>query len=330
MTVSSRISLQCVIAIHLVAFFGVVRPAAAQIYLARFNTNGSLDTSFGGGGTVITQTNFGALSPHDVAIGPNGKIVVTSEATEDGKFVVARYTASGTLDTTFGGSGLIETNFTTSPQELSRAVVVGSDNKVLVAGNGVDVSNYDDVVALARYNADGSLDTSYEQDGEVLQDFPGFRGVGLYDVALDASGRSVSAGYVLDVSQAYLYVERRDAAGTSIPPSMGMAAGRLSYHGVVQSVAVAPSGRMILAGWTTAPDNVTDVSVVLQLNAADGSLHSTAKFGIGSAYGVVADSSSRAVVVGDESATGVHRFVTSRVKTDGTLDSTFGSGGRAF
>jgi uncharacterized delta-60 repeat protein len=271
------------------------------------------------------------LNPNDVAVGsgPNGKIVVAAPALDDGKFVVARYNANGTLDSTFAG-GLIETDFTSSPNESAYAVVYGSDNKVILAGNGTSSSDHR-LVALARYNNIGTLDTSYEQDGKVLQSSPGYTDAALFDVALDnASGKSFSGGYAVDSGTVYMYAERRDTMGNRDPSFHGD--GRrlfANYPGVAYSAALAPSGRMILAGYKQgAGDDVS--SVVLQLNAADGSLHSSKTFGTGYAYSVVADSSSRAVVAGMDFGSGAQRFVTSRVNTNGTLDGGFGSGGRAF
>lgn len=130
--------------------------------LARFRTEGSLDESFGSGGTVTTDLL--ALADHAFGVGiqSGGKIVAvdvtgTSNANDD----FARYNDNGSLDTTFGEGGRIHTDFLNS-RDVARAMVIQSDGKFVVAGSMS--GNF----ALARYNVDGSIDPSFgwTQNGE--------------------------------------------------------------------------------------------------------------------------------------------------------------------
>jgi uncharacterized delta-60 repeat protein len=166
--------------------------------LARYNTNGSLDPTFGNGGKVVTT--FGLNHQESVkamAIQPDGKIVavgstgILDSTTYEGHFAVARYNANGTLDTTFGPShnGLVTTSIVAN--DTASAVVIQPDGKIVVAGQGGSqaplyspsstLSN-----ALVRYNSDGTLDSSFGQGGILTPTFVSGASQYFYDVALES------------------------------------------------------------------------------------------------------------------------------------------------
>jgi uncharacterized delta-60 repeat protein len=158
----------------------------ADFAVARYNSNGTLDTSFGTGGKVITEfandTNRVALgqvsaTAYSVAVQPDGKIVLAGEANIDGEFefAVVRYNANGTLDAGFGAGGRVITEFGRLQQGFSNAlaysVAVQGDGKIVVAGEAYIVTGRD--FALARYNSNGTLDTSFGTGGKLTTDFGG-------------------------------------------------------------------------------------------------------------------------------------------------------------
>jgi uncharacterized delta-60 repeat protein len=181
--------------------------------LARYNTDGSLDTTFGDNGKVLTdfESNFDIFTPRRedqafaLAIQPNNKIVVAGRSCDevdnvirDCEFALARYNADGTLDTTFATAGLngrVTTDFNDS-NDLAFAVALQPDGKIVVAGNSSAGGSSIDF-ALARYNADGTLDATFGGAGKVLTDF------GRQDEALaiviQANGRIVVAGRSCDI-----------------------------------------------------------------------------------------------------------------------------------
>lgn len=126
---------------------------ASGFGVVRFNTNGSIDTTYGtrGGAT----TGFGSLTlagAFAVAIQSNGDLVATGEAGTSGtqlrlSFALARYTTAGQLDTTFGTGGKVTTSFGSNGVALITGVVLQTDGKILVAGDAN--SNF----AVARYLA---------------------------------------------------------------------------------------------------------------------------------------------------------------------------------
>ncbi|WP_405979402.1 calcium-binding protein [Streptomyces sp. NBC_00158] len=164
--------------------------------VARFNTNGSPDTTFGDGGSGFTTTDFGTgTGPHEafgLVIQPGGAIVAAGESGTG--FAVARYNAAdGSPDTTFGDGGKVTTDFAGGSASGYDVALQPSDNKIVVAGrSGYNYPSNESDFALARYNADGSLDTTFDGDGRVTTPFAGAdRANG---VRIQPDGKIVTAG----------------------------------------------------------------------------------------------------------------------------------------
>jgi uncharacterized delta-60 repeat protein len=170
---------------------------AFDFALARFNSNGTLDTGFGTGGQVMTDFAGANDQADSVAVQPDGKIVVAGQAgpyiNRGLDFALARYNSNGTLDTSFGTSGKVTTDFAGSsdmPSEQS-AVVLQGDGKIVMVGQTL-VGGFNDF-ALARYNINGTLDTSFGTSGRVTTDFAGANDVP-FSVALQPDGNIVVVG----------------------------------------------------------------------------------------------------------------------------------------
>lgn len=150
-----------------------------------FEQAGTLDSSFGDNGKIITRIS-GYCVASAVAIQPDGKIVVAGTCGHD--FLVLRYKKSGFLDKTFGDQGIVLTDFDGNAGGTS--MVLQSDGKIIVAGSAWNSNNVD--FALARYQQDGSLDSSFGNDGKVVTDFGLSEGGN--SVLLQADGKIVLAG----------------------------------------------------------------------------------------------------------------------------------------
>ncbi len=155
-------------------------------------TDGLIDSSFGVGGRVTaTFESAGNLA---VIQQPDGKIVTVGGviALGDTDFALVRYNADGSLDSSFGTGGLVTTSFG-GTDDRAMAVVLQPDGKVVVVGRvlsgTLDVFHF----ALARYNADGSLDTSFGTNGQVTTSVGGTNDQGLSAV-LQENGRIIVAG----------------------------------------------------------------------------------------------------------------------------------------
>src|SRR5919106_1268573 len=172
---------------------GFSGPSANRNFaLARYNTDGSLDTTFDGDGKVTTDFAGSIDAALGVAIQADGKIVAGGRAVVSGNqdFALVRYNADGSLDTTFDGDGKVTTDFAGASDQAS-GVAIQANGKIVAAGRAF-VSGTSDF-GLARYNADGSLDPTFSGDGKVTTDFAGdtdeARGM-----AIQANGRIVAAG----------------------------------------------------------------------------------------------------------------------------------------
>jgi len=152
--------------------------------LARYNADGSLDTSFSGDGKETTDFAGDSDSAWGVAVQPGGKVVVAGGSNSD--FALARYNADGSLDTSFSDDGKQTTDFG-GGFDYGSDVAIQPDGKIVVVGEGAGD------FALARYDADGSLDASFSGDGKQTTDFAGGYDGGR-GVALQPDGKIVAVG----------------------------------------------------------------------------------------------------------------------------------------
>lgn len=165
--------------------------------LARYNTDGTPDSSFGSGGWVFTSFEVPGRAVR-VALQRDGKIVIaaakiTPDCDHTVGFALARYNIDGSLDSTFGTAGTV--NPDASPLAINEAdagLVIQSNGKIVVGGYSVTNTNTFGF-ALARYNPDGTLDSMFGSGGSVVTAFQDVRAF-INAIALQADGRLVAAG----------------------------------------------------------------------------------------------------------------------------------------
>ena len=186
-----------------VGFKGGVGGGAA---VNRYNSDGTLDASFGTGGKVVTPDTF----VQSVTVQPDGKIVVVGSGSNG--FAVIRYNPNGSLDSGFGEGGKIITSFSTG-YAYALAVMLKPNGKIVVAGQLYGNGSYDQHFAFARYNANGSLDSGFGAGGKVVQTFPNAEAY-LRDAVLQPDGRIVVAGFVLSPNPAVTAIVRYNANGS--------------------------------------------------------------------------------------------------------------------
>lgn len=137
-----------------------VFPGTNDIALARYNTNGTLDTTFGGTGKVTTDHGGGANNlAYAVAISGTNIVVAGYETVSGNKdFMVAQYTSAGILDPTFGTLGVTTLGFS-GFNDVARAVAIDGSNRIVLGGYANNGS--DDDFAVARFTSGGVLDTTF-------------------------------------------------------------------------------------------------------------------------------------------------------------------------
>jgi uncharacterized delta-60 repeat protein len=173
-------------------------PGSTNFGTVRLNANGTLDDTFGNGGIVVTDFLGGNDAASDVIVDKDGNVVViggaTPFATGGGgyrRWVMARYTPAGTLDTTFDGGGDFSGKVSHDFQVAATAetIVQQSDGKYLIGGL------IDDQWTLARFENDGSLDATFGSGGKTT--VPGLVGDPLadYGMAVQSDGKIVLGGH---------------------------------------------------------------------------------------------------------------------------------------
>jgi uncharacterized delta-60 repeat protein len=163
--------------------------------VARYKPDGTLDTTFGGDGIVMTSLGSGYDMARGVAVQGTKTVVVghSDQGVTSTDFAVVRYSANGDLDSTFSEDGKVTTDFSSpqAPQDFADSVALQTDGKIVVAGHTFDGTH--NGFGLARYNADGTLDTSFDADGKTITDFFGGNDEA-HGVKLQEDGKIVAAG----------------------------------------------------------------------------------------------------------------------------------------
>lgn len=253
-------------------------------------SDGSLDTSFGNGdGRVFTDFGVPEEATDVVAL-PGGKIVAAGSV--GGEAAVARYNADGSLDTTFGGDGMVTTDLAPSLQEGGdlRALAVQPDGKIVVAGE-VGSTRFDFV--LVRYNTDGSLDTGFGTNGIQRTDF------GDYDsaeaLAVQPDGKIVAAGS----SGGRAALARYNTNGTLDPGFDGNGL-VLTPGGGAEDMKLQGDGRIVVAGSGPGGFNVLRYNTDGGLDSGfgNGGRVATSFGGSDAAHGVALQSDGRIVAAG--------------------------------
>ena len=177
---------------------GNVYAGGSDFALMRYNSDGSLDLSFGDDGKVIEDVGS-AAGCYGMVVQPDGKILLAGYAgrgeRQASSFCVARYSSNGRLDSSFGKDGLAKTQFSDGFDD-AYAIALQSDGKIVLAGTA-DLNRAKTPVAVARYNKDGSLDTSFGDEGKVTLKLLGSRSQA-NAVAIQPNGKIILAGWVLD------------------------------------------------------------------------------------------------------------------------------------
>ena len=285
--------------------------------LVRYDTDGTLDTSFGTGGQVTT--NFGSSSEiRSITLQSDGKIVAAGVS--DDNFAIARYNSNGTLDNTFSGDGKLTTDIGSFDGIYS--IAIQSDGKIVaVGGSG---NNF----AIARYGTNGDLDNTFSGDGKLTTDF-GSSLESFESVVLQSDGKIVAAGYSDGNFALARYGTNGDLDNTfSIDGKVTTNLGAIEE---INSIALQSDGKIVAAGYSGSDFFIAryktngdlddtfsgDGIVTTDIDSSDDGLNS-----------VVVQSDGKILTAGYTDNAGFsYLMVIARYNTDGTLDLTFSGDG---
>jgi uncharacterized delta-60 repeat protein len=297
--------------------------------LARLLPSGKLDTSFGVGGSTAASGVSSVDSGAVIAVQPNGEIIyagATGSSSGGTEWEVARFTANGALDPTFGHGGIVTTEILNPPPttitfESPSAVLVQPDGKILVLGDVENFGGYQGQgsffeQAVLRYDANGTLDTSFGAGGEALSTT--FAGGG--ELGLDAAGDIfIAPGPGWTSKEAELSTSGQ--VDSAVTPAAITAA---------SSPTLLPSGQFLLASTIAEGRGESHVQVT-RYNPGSTVASTSALLNWTSSTGKDSGTAAGTLPGGQSLILGSHNngasYALASVNPNGTLDSTFGTGG---
>lgn len=317
----------------LVAGARTIAPGNTDAAVYRFEANGALDTSFAGGVATSQYVQANDYANAIARLG-DGRIVM-------GGFVVAgtnrdievvQFTEHGTLDATFDFDGKVVTSLSSGDDEV-RAIAVQPDGKIVVAGYAVNDGRRQFLVA--RLNANGSFDQTFDQDGVAFTPV-GSGDAGANGVVIDKAGRVLTAGFSSN-SVNYDFTLVRYRPDGSLDPSFGnggvVVTPISNGDDVGNAIVLQPDGKIVVAGGVSPNVNLgfgtADFAIVRYLE--NGTLDSS--YGTGGmtvfgfspltsegAYAVALNGSANAIVAGEtDQLFGVARVLAGPLLNPATL-----------
>jgi uncharacterized delta-60 repeat protein len=308
---------------------------ATDFALTRHDQAGNLDHTFGTDGIATTDLGGAGDQAYDAAVlGDNGIVAVGRtdvRGVQKTDFAIVRYLPDGTPNQNFGSGGIVTTPFFGKGAQANR-VAVQPDGKIVVAGAAIAANGVDADFAVARYNADGSLDDNFGAHGIATVDL-GTENDDATGLALQSDGKIVLAGNASeDVGLVRLL------SNGSLDPTFGNLGKSVTKIGLgadVNGVALDSSGGIVIAGSTVGAISQNH-DFLLAGFRGDGTLNLgfghfgfvTTDFGEGDdfAQNLLVDDQGEIVVVGRASSGTILDLALASYKPDGSL-ADFGRGG---
>jgi len=307
-----------------------------EIAIVRYNTNGRLDKSFGDEGKVIPTLPSDDNVVSDVKIQADGKILLagTSYAGPKSDFLLLRCNSDGTTDENFGNNGIVRTDFQNS-YDFAYTVAIQKDGKIVVAGSGKNSKSF----ALARYNKDGTLDSTFGDDGKVTTIANGNDGALAISVAILPGGEIMVAGRVTGNNGSYDFALVRYKPNGAVDKTFGTL-GRVftdvaNSDDFPSSMVIQTDGKILVCG-TIRPDATRFQIAVVRYNKngtldktfnGDGKvITNTDKTADDEASAIALQPDGKIIVAGRNSHSD---FAVIRFNTDGSKDKSFGNNGLA-
>jgi uncharacterized delta-60 repeat protein len=309
-----------------------------KVALVRYNSDGSLDKSFGRGGEVTTAIGQGVtLTTPDVFLvrQPDGKLVAASSGNRGPStyFALVRYNSDGSLDTRFGHGGKVTTPIISQLAYSASTLILQPDGK-LVAAAGTTSAQGSGGFALVRYNPNGSLDRSFGHGGEVIETTTADNDV-MAGLVAQPDGKLVAAGAGSSTALTLARYSKNGKLDTTFggggKGTTVLSPGSITYDGALM---LAPDGKLIAAGAADIIQIGPTGFFVVRYNS-DGSLDKsfghggkvTTTFGPGGndrAGTLLRQPDGKLVAAGSSAGSSGSEFALARYNSDGSLDTSFG------
>jgi uncharacterized delta-60 repeat protein len=264
----------------LVVGYGTGNSGNLDFALARYLPDGTLDPTFGNGGTTLMPIGTGDDRAFGLHLLPDGRFLVAGSSRQTDStdpnnvvttyfFTLVRYLPNGTLDPDFGNGGKVLTNVSTVDARAS-AVGVQSNGRIVLAGFAKTGGRY--TFALTRYNSLGGLDDAFGTNG-VLTLTPGPSTDAAFALAVQSDDKLVVGGYSDTQSQGRAFAVVRLLADGSLDPGFGTNGTALLLNpnssglsSAINALLVHPDGSIIAAGQTY--DNTRETPALVRFTAA--------------------------------------------------------------
>ena len=305
---------------------------STKFLLVRYNSDGSLDSTFGINGISTTPIGYHSSYARSSIIQHDDKILVAGFTfnNNDADFAVIRYKADGVLDSTFGINGISTTPIGVSDDEAF-SIALQSDTNIIVAGSCFNGNDWD--FGLIRYNPKGSVDSTFGINGTVITDF-GLTNDEAKNIAIQVDGKILVAGFK-NLSDFALVRYDQNGNLDGIFGEDGIIITDIdSSSDRAYSIAL-QNDKILLAGQTLVGKNWNFAVVRYNLNGTVDTTFAKKGFVITSigdysdlAYSMVVQKDKKILVTGNSYSEKTNdNFVLVRYNSDGSLDTTFGING---
>ena len=233
----------------------------SDIVVVRYNTDGSIDTSFGVLGVATAAIGSSTDRTEQIIVQPDGKILVAAyvSAAVGSDFGLVRFNSDGTADNTFGTDG-VATFLTAGGFDYLETAALQADGKILLAGYSNTLGS--DIVLL-RVNADGTLDNTFDGDGQVITNFNGAASTDrAFGIAVQSDGRILLVGST-DEGESNVAVLRYNTNGSldTTFSGDGLLAVDIGDADIARDIVIQSDGSIVLTGNTESGGN-TDVFLI--------------------------------------------------------------------
>jgi uncharacterized delta-60 repeat protein len=312
---------------------------ARNFTLVKYLKNGLPDPTFGNGGQVISPATTADEFAQDLLLQPDGKMLVAGHATlpDRGQVLLARYLPNGSLDVSFGASGVAKINLTTNVFADVCTAALLPDGKILVAGFTRSAGNLQDFL-LARFLPGGQPDNGFGNGGLRIIDHT-FQD-NAHDLRVLPDGKILLTGYVTAAPQANLQLILMQLLPDGAFDTSFGAGGKViltdATNQVGRTLLQLPDGKIVVAGQSNAINNKRSFATFRFL--PNGALDNS--FGTGgrvvvpvgttsteTAMALLRQADGKLVLTGHAVRNGTIDFAVVRLLENGSPDPGFGGGG---
>ena len=314
--------------------------------LARYNTNGSLDASFGVNGKVITDFFNSDDVCYSLGMQPDQKIIAAGYADNSINGIphviaVARYNVNGTLDNSFGINGKLSINYGFG-ENFGKNVSILPDGSILIAGTAIAAPNTTaEDFALIKLKANGDFDSSFGTNGKVLIDF-NQRGDYVNSMITQSDGKIVLGGQTVQTANTKDFGLVRLNSDGSIDLTFGTNGRTITdfqnTQDILNSISLQSDGKIVAAGYTNDATGYTNFSLCRYLTT--GNLDpSFANNGKSTTFtnadytqnnSAVIQPDDKIIIAGNDVNNFDRNFHLIRYNKDGSVDPSFGNSGRVY